>query len=236
MKPFAAFDIDGTLIRWQLYHAIVDHLAQKNLLGPDAKEHLHQARMKWKRREHPGAWGEYELAVISTFEAAFDTLSTEDFDIATKEVTQEYGNQTYVYTRNLIKNLKHEGYFLVAISGSQHEIVGHIAQQYGFDDWVGTNYHRANDRFHDKPFVASHDKAAVLTKLIQKHSLKTAGSLAIGDSASDAAMFELVDQPIAFNPDQALYDLARKHGWKIVLERKSVIYELEATDGHYQLA
>ena len=26
-RPFAVFDIDGTIIRWQLYHALADELA-----------------------------------------------------------------------------------------------------------------------------------------------------------------------------------------------------------------
>jgi phosphoserine phosphatase len=32
-KRFAVFDLDGTLVRWQLYHALVDRLAKKGYLG-----------------------------------------------------------------------------------------------------------------------------------------------------------------------------------------------------------
>lgn len=236
MKPFAAFDIDGTLIRWQLYHAVVDKLAQQNLLGPEAHQKLKQARLKWKQRETPEAFHSYEVLLVQTFEAAFNELSVSKFDAATKDVIAEYGKQTYVYTRNLIKDLKAKGYFLIAISGSQRELVGLIAKQYGFDDWVGTHYARDNDRFGEKVFVANQDKQAVLKDFIKKHSLSLASSIAIGDSGSDASMMEIVEQPIAFNPDRTLYDIAKKNNWKIVLERKNVIYELEASHGHYQLA
>ncbi len=30
-QPFAVFDIDGTIIRWQLYHALADELAKENI-------------------------------------------------------------------------------------------------------------------------------------------------------------------------------------------------------------
>jgi phosphoserine phosphatase len=49
-------------------------------------------------------------------------------------------------------------------------------------------------------------------------------------------MLEAVEQPIAMNPSQKLFDHAQKHGWKIVVERKNMIYELEDRDGSYVLA
>ena len=33
-RPFAVFDIDGTLIRWQLYHSIADTLARLGHIEP----------------------------------------------------------------------------------------------------------------------------------------------------------------------------------------------------------
>jgi phosphoserine phosphatase len=39
-------------------------------------------------------------------------------------------------------------------------------------------------------------------------------------------MLEAVENPIAFNPNQTLYNHAKKRGWEIVVERKDVIYEL----------
>ncbi|MEI7683226.1 MAG: HAD family phosphatase [Candidatus Saccharibacteria bacterium] len=236
MKKFAAFDIDGTLIRWQLYHAVVDKLAKKGLLGPDAEKQLNQARMKWKRRQHKDSFSRYETSLIAIFEAAFGSLSAKQFDLVTQEVIDEYGDQTYIYTRELIKKLKKKGYILLAISGSQQEVVEHVAKLYGFTDWVGTNYKRRNDRFSSEPFVASQHKKEVLESLIKKHGLEMAGSIGIGDSGNDADILAMVEQPIAFNPDQKLYNSAKKNGWKIVIERKNVIYRLEADNGSYILA
>lgn len=234
-RKFAVFDIDGTLIRWQLYHAVVDRLAKQQLLGPDAHQALHQARMGWKRREHPEAFRQYELALIDIYESALDKLSATDFDQATHEVIEEYGNQTYVYTKNLILDLKEQGYMLLAISGSHHELVERIAREYGFDDWVGSKYERQGNQFSGHKTIASFDKKATLQDFIKKHNLTAKDSLAIGDSGSDAAMLEVVEQPIAFNPDQNLYQRAKQEGWKIVIERKNVIYELEQDHGQYNL-
>lgn len=236
MKKFAVFDIDGTLIRWQLYHAVVDRLAKKNLLGEDAHQKLHDARMKWKQREHPDAFAEYELALIDIYEAALGHLQPEQFDQATQEVVAEYGNQVYVYTRNLVDRLKAEGYILLAISGSHQELIEHIAQQYGFDDCIGSRYSRNQTGFSGERYIASHDKKSALEQLVAKHNLTFDDSYAIGDSLSDAAMLEMVSHPIAFNPDRRLFHAAKANGWTIVIERKNVIYKLEQHHGRYQLA
>jgi phosphoserine phosphatase len=71
--------------------------------------------------------------------------------------------------------------------------------------------------------------------MVEKHSLDFSGSLGIGDGHSDVSMLELVDTPIAFNPEKALFDHASQQGWKVVVERKNMVYELEKRDGNYQL-
>lgn len=235
-RPFAAFDIDGTLIRWQLYHAIADALVKLGFVEPGAYDALHAARMAWKRREAGASFKSYELELIKTYEQVLMNLTTEQFESAAQAVFEEYKDQTYIYTRQLINELKEQGYLIFAISGSQAEIVKLMARHYGFDDFVGTVYERQGDRFTGKSTVGSHDKRSALNALVTKHRATFSGSLAVGDSRSDAAMLELVEQPIAFNPDRELYGLAAEKGWKIVLERKNMVYELEYRGKSYVLA
>lgn len=236
MKKFAAFDIDGTLIRWQLYHAVVDKLAQKGLLGDTAYEELHKARMVWKRREHPGAFHDYEMKLVRTYEQALPTLTGKEFDEAVEKVALEYKTQVYTYTRDLAKRLKDDGYVLIAISGSHEELVEHVAKQFDFDYWIGTQYKRENGKFTGKVELGNRNKNETLLALAKHYKLTMDGSYAVGDSRSDAAMLEIVENPIAFNPDQELLQIATKKQWPIVIERKNVIYKLEPDSGQYILA
>jgi len=236
MNKFAVFDIDGTLIRWQLYHAIVDRLAKLGLLGEKAHQELHDARMVWKNREHSESFREYEQTLIKIYEDSLVNIDTKTFDSVAKQIAAEYKDQVYTYTRDLCKDLKGKGYRLLAISGSHQELVGYISKNYGFDYWVGTEYERLDGSFTGKKFVASHDKKTVLESLITKHSLSLTGSLAVGDSGSDIPMLEMAEIPVAFNPDRALLDKAKNQGWKIVIERKNVVYELEKENDEYILA
>lgn len=226
MEKFAAFDIDGTLIRWQLYHTVVDKLAKAGQLGEKAQANLHDARMRWKRREPGYSFRDYEIALITTYEDAVTRVRPSVFDALIAGVIGEYKDQVYTYTRDLVIRLKDDDYTLLAISGSHEELVAEIGRHYGFDDWIGTTYEREGDTFTGDKYVASHDKQAALQRLIGKHGLTLEGSYAVGDSKSDAPMLAMVEHPIAFNPDQDLFDLAQANRWPIVVERKNVIYQL----------
>jgi HAD superfamily hydrolase (TIGR01490 family) len=235
-SKFAVFDIDGTLIRWQLYHAIVNELARENLLGVGSRAKLQALRMRWKQREHVNAFRTYESGLIKIYEKALVKLDPQKFDLAVDRVINEYKSQVYTYTRDLIAELKNQNYTLLAISGSHQEIVARIAEIYGFDDYIGTAYERIDNQFTGNKFIASLDKKVSLDRLIIKHQLQTKDSIAVGDSKGDIAMLEMVDKAIAFNPDQELLMRAKESGWKIVIERKNVIYELEEHNGSYILA
>ncbi len=235
-RSFAAFDIDGTLIRWQLYHAVVDKLAQRGLLGDTAYEELHKARMVWKRRERDSAFHDYEMKLVKTYEQALPILSGKEFDEAVEEVAFEYKTQVYTYTRDLAKQLKAKGYVLIAISGSHEELVEHVAKQFDFDYWIGTKYKRDGGKFTGNVELGNRNKNETLLSLVKQHGLTMDGSYAVGDSRSDAAMLEIVENPIAFNPDQELLQIAKEKQWPIVIERKNVIYKLEPNSGQYILA
>jgi HAD superfamily hydrolase (TIGR01490 family) len=235
-KKFAVFDIDGTLIRWQLYHALADSLAQSGHVKPETYQTMRDARQAWKRRSG-STFRDYEKAVIAIYESVLKTLSFEQLDEAITAVFEEYKDQTYTYTRELLRSLKKRGYLLFAISGSQTEIVAKIAGYYGFDDYVGTVYERRQAGFSGSvTTIGSFHKDKSLRDLVKKHDAGSVGSVGVGDSASDIKMLKLVKQPIAFNPEQALFDHARINGWKIVIERKNMIYELEKRGKAYELA
>jgi HAD superfamily phosphoserine phosphatase-like hydrolase len=150
-------------------------------------------------------------------------------------VFDEYKDQTFTYIRNLIKQLKDEGYVLMAISGSQHEIIEKLAKHHGFDVAVGATLEQIDGKYSGNIDTPIFDKAKVLRQLISDHDLTTAGSYAVGDSKSDVPMLEMVEQPIAFNPDREFFAIATDHGWTVVVERKNMVFELESDERVYVL-
>lgn len=235
-RSFAVFDIDGTLIRWQLYHAIADALAKRSLIDAKIYQSIRDARMVWKRRTHSEAFSAYQSELVVAYEKLLLDLSYKDFKKAVNAVFDEYKDQVYAFTRELVKRLKKDDYLLFAISGSQIEIVSKIAKYYGFDDCVGTIYQHENDKFTGAMTAHLGGKHMILEELIDKHHAGLAGSIAVGDGASDISMLGMVEIPIAFNPERKLFDYAQSKGWKIIIERKNMVYELQKRDGKYVLA
>src|ERR1043166_23459 len=146
-RPFAVFDIDGTLIRWQLYHAIADALAKRRYVDPAVYQKVRDARMLWKRRTDSEAFTTYEQHLVGFYSQLLENLSVANFNEAVEVVFNEYKDQVYIYTRNLLKQLKQDNYLILALSGSQLEIVEKIADYYGFDDYIGTTYERSGKYF-----------------------------------------------------------------------------------------
>jgi len=136
----------------------------------------------------------------------------------------------------MVQKLKERGYYLIAISGSQIELIEQFAPFYGFDHWVGQEYERNNGVFTGSIFETHTNKDRLLKKLIEEKDLTLADSYGFGDSSGDISMLELVENPIAFNPDKPLAKHAQTSGWDIVVERKNNTYSLRNDGDGYVLA
>jgi len=236
-RSFAVFDIDGTVIRWQLYHAMADELARSGHLNPKEFQKVRRARMLWKKRAHETSFEEYEHTLVALIDKAITGIKVSDLEAACRSVMDEYKDQVYTYTRDLIRQLQAKNYLLFAISASQVAIVGLIAGYYGFDDFGGSEYEVKNGYFTGrKEILVSEAKPEFLKQLVAKHDAVRKGSYGVGDSEGDIPMLEAVERPIAFNPTKKLFEHAKNNGWKVVLERKNMVYELEPKDGRYTLA
>ena len=235
-RKFAVFDIDGTLIRWQLFHAIVHHLGKHGHIPPSTHEAIKAARMTWKNRGGNDGFRAYESVLVHAYKAALQDIAPESYQLIVEEVFDEYKDQTFVYTRDLVKSLRKQGYLMFAISGSQQDIIQKLATYHGFDDAIGATLEQQEGRFTGAINTPVLDKPTALHKLISKHNATLRGSIAVGDSESDISMLQVAETAIAFNPSAGLFEAAKESGWKIIVERKNVIYQLEAQDGSYILA
>lgn len=152
----------------------------------------------------------------------------------TANLLKHKSDYCYAYTTQLIKQFKAEGRTLVTISGSIADIVEPFAKSVGFDYVVASGLEVKDGAFTgERATETKQGKDKILRDLATEHGLSLKSSIGVGDTHRDIPMLAVTEHPIAFNPNAALYEEAEKHGWKIVLERKSMIYDLEKTDGVY---
>lgn len=235
MNKFAVFDIDGTLYRWQLYHELVQALALAGVFSQTAFRELDEKWNLW--RGGNVNFDEYEQFVVHTMTTSLPLIPVPTFEAACNKVIEQSVHKVHHYPKKLLENLKAQNYTIIAITGSQQELIDRFAKRYGIDIAIGALYERDGAHFTGKmlrPTIGK--KAELLHHAVAQYNLTFDGSVAIGDSDGDAALLELVEQPTAFNPSAGLFERAKREGWSIVLERKNIAYRLEKESDELILA
>jgi HAD superfamily hydrolase (TIGR01490 family) len=110
------------------------------------------------------------------------------------------------------------GRLVFLVSSSPMEIVSHLAEHLGADDYIATRS-RVDDEGRytgELEFYAfgPHKADAVRREAVAR-GIDLAGSYAYSDSITDAPMLEVVGHPVAVNPDRDLARLARQREWEI---------------------
>lgn len=226
-KRFAVFDIDGTIFRSSLLIELVNALVDEGVFKPSVARGYSRSKREWLDRK--GAYEDYIMSVVSVFQRAVKNVQYEDFLRVAKKVVRAHRDRVYRYTRDLVRDLRRQGYYMVAISHSPRAIVGIFGTLLGFDKIYGLYYELdAKGRFTGKILYRDFmlDKAQVVKRVVEKHGLTLRGSVGVGDTESDIPFLRLVDKPICFNPNRKLFKAARRRGWKVVVERKDVVYEM----------
>lgn len=227
MKKVAIFDIDGTLFRSSLLIELVEELIEEGILPKETKLEYEKEYNAWVNRQ--GSYDEYIRALVEGFLKKCKGVPYADFKNVAEALIERKKNHVYTYPRDMIKKLKGEGYFILAISQSPKTILKVFCEAAGFDYVYGMIYELdAEQRFTGGQVnkAESEKKAEVLKKIVEEEGLTMEDSVAVGDSKMDISMLEAVDNPICFNPSKLLYEEALKRNWKVVVERKNVIYEI----------
>lgn len=226
-QKVAVFDVDGTIFRSSLLVELVETMVADGLIPKNVEKYYKKAHTKWKNRE--GGYSEYIDAMVEGFYANIKGIHYSDFADVSAKVVALQGKHTYKYTRDLIRKLKREGYFLLAISHSPKTILDRFCPMLGFDKVYGIIYEigpedRLTGEITDKHLILN--KAYIVKRAVEKEGLTFEGSVGVGDTESDISFLELVERPICFNPNTNLYRHAKLNNWDVVVERKDVIYEL----------
>ena len=227
-RPVAFFDIDGTVFRSSLLIELVQELVREGVFPADVQQGYAVAQAAWQRRE--GMYEDYIEAVIATFLTHITGVHYGVFADVGRRVVATKSKQVYTYTRDYLRELKDRGYILVAISQSPKTILDEFCRGYGFDKVYGRMYEIGpsdcfTGKVTDEQLISN--KANIVERVFERHpELTRVGSVAVGDTEGDISLLSSVENPVCFNPNKALLDHARNQGWKVVVERKDVVYHL----------
>ena len=115
------------------------------------------------------------------------------------------------------------------MSHSPKTILDKFCPRLGFDKVYGLIYEIDEDEKFTGNVMGEElamNKANLVRRAIDKESLMLTHSVGVGDTEGDISFLEIVARPLCFNPNSKLYKHAKKEDWKVIVERKDVIYEL----------
>lgn len=227
MQKVAFFDIDGTVFRSSLLIELVEACITEGIFPSSARDAYAEKMEAWTNRD--GTYEEYIDALVESFLVHIRGVHYGTFADIGRKVVERQGKKTYRYTRDLIKDLKSKGYYIVAISKSPKTILDEFCALHGFDKVYGHIFEIGpRDLFtggvHEIDFLK--DKSLVIERVFEKEGLSREDSIGVGDTESDIPLLESVEMPICFNPNMALYTHAKAQKWPVVVERKDVVYTI----------
>ncbi|OGE75656.1 MAG: hypothetical protein A3C85_00105 [Candidatus Doudnabacteria bacterium RIFCSPHIGHO2_02_FULL_48_21] len=226
MKPVAIWDIDGTIFRSSLTIELFRELVKQKIFKPSLLHRVSQSEQKWLNRQ--GHYEDYIAGVVGAYQKAIVGKKKSEIAKASRKIIREHKFRTYRYTKSLLDSIRGK-YFTIGISGSPLEVVTEYNKFLRFDKLYGWEFGiDEKGRYTDAILHApSQYKKEIIVRYLKNHGLDLKKSIGVGDTESDIGFLDLVERPVAFNPNYSLARVARVKNWTVVVERKDLIIEFK---------
>ncbi len=234
MNTAAFFDIDGTLYRGSL---MIEHF--RKLVKYEVIEQniwynkINDLYILWKNRQ--GDYDDFMEELAQEYIRNLTGLNLNHIEFISDQVINLKGDAIYRYSRSQIQWHKDMGHRIIFVSGSPDFLVSKMAEKYGADDYIGSDYitdENGNFTGDVKKMWDSENKTKAINDFINRYDIDINKSYSYGDTNGDYSMLKLMGNPTAINPSHELMkiikeDTVLKEKCKIVVERKDVIYFLD---------
>lgn len=236
MKNIGAFfDIDGTIFRNSLMIEHFQKLINFEVIDPAIwHTKVKSAYEEWEKRF--GDFEEYLEILARVYLDELKGVNRDYIEFIAAHVIEVNGDMVYKYSRDQIEWHKSQNHKVFFISGSPDFLVSEMAAKYDVTEYRGTLY-MVDDKNEFtgqiKKMWDSDSKQKVLNELISKYNIDLENSYAYGDTIGDLSMLRMMGNPVAINPNKALFDHIKREKdladkTTIIVERKNVVYKLDS--------
>lgn len=189
--------------------------------------------MAWVNRK--ASYGNFIAQVIDIYFNNIRGCKKADIDIIIDRIIDEHKDKVYQFTLRLTRELKMKNFFLIAISGSTIDIVSKFAGYFGFDKSFGNEFEIDASGVYTGHIVdcdIAKCKGKILKRFLddRREIFNLKSMIVIGDTEIDIPILEMAAFPIAFNPNRGLAEYAKRKKWRVVVERKDVVYMVNGFD------
>jgi len=216
----AIFDFDGTLYKQETFQLLMNHLKKH------PKHHTYYGRffrailprfIAYKLKLYPEArMKEQSMQLYINALQDLSQVEVNDFFKEIADKMQDDFNESVVAALN---RHRENNVYTMLVSGAFIPLLESIANQFPFDQVIGTNIPFKNDKLdRETPIyhVQGERKTKKIHEILQDKQVDWENSYAYGDSYSDLPVLELVGNPVAVQPDERLRALAVENKWTIL--------------------
>lgn len=210
----AIFDLDNTLLAGDSDHAWGEYLVEKGIVDASVYKHANDQFLKDYQSGNLDIKSYLEFALkplINQPLSILHSLREEFFETKIKAVMQTKAFELLEYHR---KN----GDFLLIITATNRFVTEIIADAFKVDDLIATEPELINDKYTGKVAGTPSFQEGKITRLyewLEGKNHELSGAFFYSDSHNDLPLLELVDFPIAVDPDDILRKVSEQNKWPI---------------------
>ena len=216
----AIFDLDNTLLGGDSDYLWGRFLCEKGIVDGRSYD-----------RENLRFYEEYKAGTLDIYEFlrfSLRPLSGHDMETLAgwhRQFMQEKIEPIMLPKANaLLQKHRAQGDYLLIITATNRFVTEPIAKAFGVDELIATDPEIVNGRYSGGVSGVPCFQQGKVTRLeqwLQQTGNNLAGSYFYSDSRNDIPLLEMVEKPVAVDPDETLEDHARLKGWPIISLREA---------------
>lgn len=211
----ALFDLDNTLIAGDSDYEWGKWLVHKNKVDKDYYERMNE---QFFRDYQAGVLDIY--AYLNFALAPLAQIEPEELQVLHQEFMEQIIAPLWLPgAEQLLARHRGKGDVLVIISATNRFIVEPICHKLGVEEVIATEPEMINGRYTGKVAGVPSYQQGKVTRLrdwLQDRHETLQGSYFYSDSINDLTLLQVVDNPVAVNPDSKLAAEARAQAWPIM--------------------
>ena len=211
----ALFDLDNTLLAGDSDYLWGVYLSENGIVDRD---HYERENARYYEEYKTGRLDIYEFLAFSLRPLADNCMADLKrwrADFLTRMIEPIITSRA----RQLVEQHRSAGDTLLIITATNAFVTSPIADRLGIEHLIATEPERADDAFTGR--VAGtpsfrEGKVSRLHEWLATTGYSLSGSHFYSDSHNDLSLLELVDHPVAVDPDDPLRTVAEERGWPII--------------------
>lgn len=211
----ALFDLDNTLLNGDSDYAWGQYLVSKGLVE---REHYETANQYFYDRYKQGVLDIHEFSAFS-FQPLSERSMAELAELHREFMTSTIQPMITDAAQQLVEQHRRQGHTLVVITATNSFITRPIVAAFGIPHLLATEPKIVNQRYTCEIDGIPCFQAGKVTRLqhwLENRAETLAGSYFYSDSRNDLPLLEMVDNPVAVDPDDTLRNIAQEKSWPII--------------------